>query len=127
MEAGVSGLFRGRIIQEFRAGSAGRTAFEKPFLRPFLKHRKIELLNYARVQNIKWREDLSNQSNKYTRNIWRNVLLPELKAKFTHISSSVELLQDHFDEQADHDRKVSRLLIPSTFQDLSFPESHVMS
>lgn len=104
---------------------SGMKTVEKPFLRPFLKHRKIEILNYARVQNIKWREDLSNQSNKYTRNIWRNVLLPELKAKFTHISSSVELLQDHFDEQADHDRQVSRLLIPSTFQDFEITKEEL--
>ena len=105
---------------------SGMNTFKKPFLRPFLKHRKIEILNYARVQNIKWREDLSNQSNKYTRNIWRNVLLPELKAKFTHISSSVELLQKHFDEQANHDRKASRLLIPSTFQDFEITREELI-
>ena len=105
---------------------SGMNTFKKPFLRPFLKHRKIEILNYARVQNIKWREDLSNQSNKYTRNIWRNVLLPELKAKFTHISSSVELLQKHFDEQANHDRKASRLLIPSIFQDFEITREELI-
>jgi tRNA(Ile)-lysidine synthase len=105
---------------------SGMNTFKKPFLRPFLKHRKIEILNYARVQNIKWREDLSNQSNKYTRNIWRNVLLPELKAKFTYISSSVELLQKHFDEQANHDRKASRLLIPSTFQDFEITREELI-
>ena len=105
---------------------SGMNTFKKPFLRPFLKHRKIEILNYARVQNIKWREDLSNQSNKYTRNIWRNVLLPELKAKFTHISSSVELLQKHFDEQANNDRKASRLLIPSTFQDFEITREELI-
>ena len=105
---------------------SGMNTFKKPFLRPFLKHRKIEILNYAGVQNIKWREDLSNQSNKYTRNIWRNVLLPELKAKFTHISSSVELLQKHFDEQANNDRKASRLLIPSTFQDFEITREELI-
>ena len=105
---------------------SGMNTFKKPFLRPFLNHRKIEILNYARVQNIKWREDLSNQSNKYTRNIWRNVLLPELKAKFTHISSSVELLQKHFDEQANHDRKASRLLIPSIFQDFEITREELI-
>ena len=105
---------------------SGMKTFKNPFLRPFLKHRKIEILNYARVHNIKWREDLSNQSNKYTRNIWRNVLLPELKAKFTHISSSVELLQKHFDEQANHDRKASRLLIPSTFQDFEITREELI-
>ena len=105
---------------------SGMNTFKKPFLRPFLKHRKIEILNYARVQNIKWREDLSNQSNKYTRNIWRNVLLPKLKAKFRHISSSVELLQKHFDEQANHDRKASRLLIPSTFQDFEITREELI-
>ena len=105
---------------------SGMNTFKKPFLRPFLKHRKIEILNYARVHNIKWREDLSNQSNKYTRNIWRNVLLPKLKAKFRHISSSVELLQKHFDEQANHDRKASRLLIPSTFQDFEITREELI-
>ena len=86
-------------------------------MRPFLDYTKADLITYANEKKIKWREDLSNQSNKYTRNIWRNVLLPQLKSKIPKISESVELLQKHFNKQVSHDRKVSYSHIPSTPDD----------
>lgn len=95
---------------------AGMRSYSQPFLRPFLNYKKRELVAYARVQNIKWREDLSNQSNKYSRNVWRNVLLPEIKSKIPKLSESVELLQKHFEKQVNYDRKQSLLFIPSKSQ-----------
>lgn len=96
---------------------AGMKTFEPPYLRPFLDHTKADLITYANEKKIRWREDLSNQSNKYRRNIWRNVLLPQLKSKIPKISESVELLQKHFNKQVSHDRKVSSSYIPSTSND----------
>lgn len=96
---------------------AGMRSYSQPFLRPFLNYTKRELVAYARVKNIKWRDDLSNQSNKYSRNVWRNVLLPEIKSKIPKLSESVELLQKHFEKQVNYDRKQSLLFIPSKSQD----------
>lgn len=47
--------------------------------RPLLEIPKVALYNYAKENNIKWREDASNQSSKYGRNLIRNKVLPLLK------------------------------------------------
>ena len=106
---------------------AGMKTFESPYLRPFLDHTKADLITYANEKKIRWREDLSNQSNKYTRNIWRNVLLPQLKSKIPKISESVELLQKHFNKQVSHDRKVSSSHIPSTSNDFEISTNDLSS
>ncbi len=47
--------------------------------RPLLPFSKDEILAYARDNQINWREDLSNQDNKYLRNKIRHELVPILK------------------------------------------------
>ena len=47
-------------------------------LRPFLKYFKFEIVDYAKTNGIEWREDRSNQSEDYTRNIIRHHLIPQL-------------------------------------------------
>jgi tRNA(Ile)-lysidine synthase len=47
-------------------------------LRPLLKYYKSEIVDYAKTHSIKWREDRSNQSDDYTRNIIRHHLIPQL-------------------------------------------------
>ena len=96
---------------------AGMRIYSPPFLRPFLNHTKAELITYAREKEISWREDLSNQSNKYSRNVWRNELLPEIKSMIPQLSESVGLLQKHFEKQVDFDRKQSLSFIPSKSKD----------
>ena len=49
------------------------------FFRPLLDFSKETLLEYAQENKLTWREDLSNQSDKYLRNAIRLNLLPELK------------------------------------------------
>lgn len=46
------------------------------FYRPFLKFTKQELYRYAKAWDILWVEDSSNKSDKYTRNLIRNKLIP---------------------------------------------------
>ena len=48
-------------------------------MRPLLPFSKGDILNYAKSQNVSWREDLSNQDTKYLRNKVRNELVPILK------------------------------------------------
>jgi len=47
--------------------------------RPLLPFSKEDILLYAKEAQIKWREDQSNQDNKYLRNKIRNELVPLLK------------------------------------------------
>jgi tRNA(Ile)-lysidine synthase len=48
------------------------------FVRPLLSYTKSELIDLAKRNNWKWREDVSNRSNDYKRNLYRNELLPLL-------------------------------------------------
>lgn len=50
-----------------------------PFIRPLLGCRRAEILDYARVHNIPWREDASNADTTYLRNRIRHELLPQLE------------------------------------------------
>jgi len=50
----------------------------KTYIRPLLKYSKSDLIDLAINKGWKWREDLSNRSNDYKRNLYRNELLPKL-------------------------------------------------
>ena len=66
------------------------------YIRPLLTVSKDEILEFAQSKNIVWREDASNQSNKYLRNKLRNVILPDLKNQITSLNESVLLLTHIF-------------------------------
>ena len=83
---------------------SGMKKINKNTIRPLLPFSKAELHAYAAMHHIEWREDTSNKSNKYTRNIWRNVLIPELNKAFPNINNSVIKLQNVFRAQVDADR-----------------------
>jgi tRNA(Ile)-lysidine synthase len=82
-------------------------------LRPLLSIPKEQLHHYAIENNIQWRFDTSNQKNEYTRNIWRNILIPKLKESIPHIDESVMRLQEVFREQIREDEKHTLSLIKS--------------
>lgn len=54
-------------------------------IRPLLNHTKEDLLNYNKINNIKYYIDNSNKDNKYTRNRFRNNFLPLLKKEDNNI------------------------------------------
>ena len=74
-------------------------------IRPFLSASKAELYAYAAKHHIEWREDTSNKNNTYTRNIWRNILIPELKTTIPHINESATKLQEVFRIQVEADER----------------------
>ncbi len=82
-------------------------------LRPLLSLSKEQLQLYANKNKIQWRDDTSNQKNEYTRNIWRNTLIPKLKESIPHIDESVMRLQKIFREQVLEDEKHILPLIKS--------------
>jgi tRNA(Ile)-lysidine synthase len=74
------------LINFFRGtGLQGLTAMpeenldEKFFLRPLLEVRRREIIEFAKQNKLQWVEDSSNASSKYTRNFFRNELLPAIK------------------------------------------------
>lgn len=48
------------------------------YIRPLLSSSKEEILEYLKAANATWCEDESNKENIYTRNIFRNKILPAL-------------------------------------------------
>ncbi|QKJ63460.1 tRNA lysidine(34) synthetase TilS [Flavobacterium sp. M31R6] len=57
-------------------------------IRPLLFLSRQEIENYAKVNNIQWREDSSNASDKYVRNKIRHHLIPVLKELNPHFMTS---------------------------------------
>lgn len=72
-------LVRGSSLDELTGISTKRPAGEHVVLRPLLPYSKKMIVNYAGEHAIPWREDESNQSSLYTRNRFRNQIIPKLK------------------------------------------------
>jgi len=76
-------LFRG-------SGLAGLSGIPKKrllvkrilLLRPLINLRKKDLINYAKIRKLNWREDESNQFLNYSRNKIRLELIPYIEEKF---------------------------------------------
>ena len=79
-------------------GLAGMLEVNQSNLRPLLPFFKAEIHAYAKENGVVWREDVSNESNKYQRNKLRNVFLPAVKEVIPDVSESVLLLVRVFQE-----------------------------
>ncbi|MBD0369033.1 MAG: tRNA lysidine(34) synthetase TilS, partial [Flavisolibacter sp.] len=66
-------------------------------IRPLLSVKRTEIEAFAREYNLQWMEDSSNSSSKYTRNFFRNEILPAIKKVYPqaedNILSTIERLQ----------------------------------
>ncbi|WP_407520343.1 tRNA lysidine(34) synthetase TilS [Lacibacter sp. MH-610] len=58
--------------------------------RPLLQFTKEELIAYAQENNLQWREDASNQSSKYTRNFFRNEILPQVEKVYPQVKDNLQ-------------------------------------
>ncbi len=75
VETVLMNFFKGTGI----AGLRGMEERNKKMIRPFLKVCKQDILLYANQHHLKWVEDSSNASDKYTRNFFRNEILPSVE------------------------------------------------
>lgn len=57
--------------------------------RPLLGFSKQELLQYAAEHNLQYREDSSNQSSKYTRNFFRNEIIPAIEKVYPQVKTNL--------------------------------------
>lgn len=58
-------------------------------LRPMLSFKREDIETFAKENNLQWVEDSSNTSNKYTRNFFRNELLPQLKKIYPDVENNL--------------------------------------
>jgi tRNA(Ile)-lysidine synthase len=87
IETVLINFFRGTGLQGLKGIQPYQQ--EQKLIRPLLCFRKEELLLYAKEQNLAFVEDSSNQSDKYTRNYFRNQLIPSLKEVFTEVEENI--------------------------------------
>ncbi len=62
---------------------------ERKLIRPLLSFRKNELLEYAQSHGLAFVEDSSNASDKYTRNYFRNQLIPQIKEVYPQVEENL--------------------------------------
>lgn len=67
-------------------------------IRPLLFAKKEKLLEFATTNNLAFVEDSSNASDKYTRNYFRNRLIPDLKKVFPQVEDNLLHNIDRFRE-----------------------------
>ncbi|WP_374175353.1 tRNA lysidine(34) synthetase TilS [Flavobacterium tructae] len=67
-------------------------------VRPLLPFSRVEILEYAKQNNILWREDSSNASNKYLRNKIRHDLVPILKEINPNFLNAFQKTQEYLQE-----------------------------
>lgn len=59
------------------------------FARPLLGATRAEIEAYARASGIEWVEDSSNASSKYTRNLFRNEILPLIRKAYPEAEANL--------------------------------------
>ncbi len=58
--------------------------------RPLLSFTKNELMVYAEENKLKYREDSSNSSSKYTRNFFRNEIIPAISKVYLQVNENLQ-------------------------------------
>jgi tRNA(Ile)-lysidine synthase len=91
-------FFRGTGIE----GLAGMQHYKPEFslIRPLLPFRKEDLHLYAAEMGLKFVEDSSNRSDKYTRNFFRNQIIPLVKEVYPQTEQNLVANIDRFNEIA---------------------------
>jgi tRNA(Ile)-lysidine synthase len=87
IETVLMNFFRGTGIQGLR----GILPFQqdRSLIRPLLGFRKEQLINYAQENHLLYVEDVSNESDKYTRNFFRNQLIPQIQNIFPKVEENI--------------------------------------
>jgi tRNA(Ile)-lysidine synthase len=89
-------FFRGTGIQ----GLAGIPEKNERLIRPLLSVSKNILKDFATAHGLEWVEDSSNDLDEYTRNFFRNQLIPSLRGFFPEINLHLEKNLQRFSETA---------------------------
>ncbi len=94
LETFLINLSRGTGLEGF----TGIPAQNDKVIRPLLVFSREEILAYAKENNIEWREDSSNASDKYLRNKIRHDLVPILKELNPNFLNSFQKTQAFLQE-----------------------------
>ena len=108
IETVLMNFFRGTGI----TGLRGMLPKQNRIVRPLLFASKKEILAYAKERKLSWREDISNASDKYSRNYFRNTIIPmvykiypEAEANLIHNISRFAEADELFNQAVDLHKK----------------------
>lgn len=103
IETIVMNFFRGTGLH----GLTGIPLSNEHIRRPMLLFTKEEIARFAKENNLDYVEDSSNQSSKYTRNFFRNEIIPAISKVYPQVK---ENLQDNI-ERFNEIRKLYKLSV----------------
>ncbi len=89
IETIMMNFFRGTGINGLQGILPKDLGFGMQIIRPLLFARKEALISFAEENKLQWREDSSNDTNKYTRNYVRNELIPSIEKVFPSVESNL--------------------------------------
>lgn len=75
-------------------GLSGMPVERIGYVRPLLKYTKQELIDLAKNNDWKWREDITNKSSEFIRNFYRNEVIPWFREQGFPINQVVPLMHD---------------------------------
>lgn len=85
IETLLMNFFKGTGIK----GLQGILPIQGNIIRPLLFARKEEILAFANENNLEFVDDSSNVTNKYTRNYFRNQLIPSIQTVFPNVEENL--------------------------------------
>lgn len=91
-------------------GLTGIPAQNGNIIRPLLPFSREEIENYAKENQIQWREDSSNASDKYFRNKLRHDIVPKLKELNTGFLDSFQNTLNHLQQAESLVNDASKLI-----------------
>jgi tRNA(Ile)-lysidine synthetase-like protein len=81
-------------------------------VRPLLSYPKAEIIDYAKANNLKWREDITNKDLKYLRNYIRHNIVPKLDSSAR--TQLLELIGRQVELNAKIDKELADILNVNT-------------
>ncbi|MBS3738006.1 tRNA lysidine(34) synthetase TilS [Mesohalobacter halotolerans] len=97
LETYLVNSFRGTGIR----GLTGISQKRDSIIRPLLKFTRDEILTYANQLSIQWREDQSNASDHYLRNVIRHHLIPFFDKRQDDLHARFKTTQNNINRQKD--------------------------
>ncbi len=94
IETTLMNFFRGTGLH----GLTGIPVKNEQIRRPLLEFSKQEIRDFASQNNLEFVEDSSNASNKYTRNLFRNEIIPAIAKVYPQVNENLSNIISRFRE-----------------------------
>lgn len=98
IETVLMNFFRGTGLHGLTGIPVSGTGILNYIRRPLLSFSKAELIQFAEENNLEFVEDSSNRSSKYTRNFFRNEIIPAISKVYPEVSANLAGNIDRFKE-----------------------------